>query len=120
MNIDLWKKQKKVLKLKYEDIAEISEIPITTIKNIFCGYVRTPRIDTVEAIERALGITKDNTNSVYTAEDYANGVKETKKISITADQEDILDKTNEVLEILGEKGKELIIEFCDMILNKFK
>lgn len=58
-------------------------------------------------------------NSIFTAEDYANGVRDTKKISVTADQEDIFDKTNEVLEVLGEKGKELIIEFCDMLLEKF-
>ena len=67
------------------------------------------------SIDYLLGIT----DSVYTAEDYANGVKDTKKVSITADQEDILDKSQEVIELLGEKGKELIIEFCNMLLEKF-
>lgn len=58
-------------------------------------------------------------NSVFAAEDYADGVRNTKKVSITADQEEVFDKTNEVLDLLGDKGKELIIDFCDMLLEKF-
>lgn len=111
MDLTLWKQRKKELKLKYEDISNVSGIPLTTVKNIFCGYVKTPRIDSVRII---FGI-----DNVYTAEDYANGVTDTKKVGITADQEDILDKTTEVMEVLGEKGKELIIEFCNMLLEKF-
>ena len=67
------------------------------------------------SVDYLLGI--DNSN--WTAEDYANGVRETKKISVTADQEEIFDKTNDVLELLGEKGKYLIIEFCNLILKQF-
>ncbi len=67
------------------------------------------------SVDYLLGIT----DSVWTAEDYANGVQDTKKVSVTADQEEIFDKTNEVLELLGEKGKNLIIEFCDALIEKF-
>ena len=56
MNLELWKKRKKELKLKYEDVSAQSGVPLTTVKYIFCGYVTAPRIDTVEAIEKVLGI----------------------------------------------------------------
>lgn len=104
MNLDLWKQRKKELKLKYEDISELSGIPLTTVKNIFCGYVKTPRIDTVQAIERALGIETDKH----------------KKIGLTADQEEILNKAQQVIDELGERGKNLIIDFCDTLLEKLK
>ena len=95
-------------------------------RNTICQYEsgnRVPDVDTLVKIAQYFNVSVDYllgiTDSLYTAEDYANGVKDTKKVSITADQEDIFDKTNEVLEVLGEKGKKLIIEFCDALLEKF-
>lgn len=41
---------------KYADLAESSGIPLSTILKVLSGNTRSPRIDTVEAIERALGI----------------------------------------------------------------
>lgn len=96
-------------------------------RNTICQYEsgnRVPDVDTLVKIAQYFGVSVDYllgiTNSAYTAEDYVNGVKDTKKVSITADQEDIFDKTNEVLELLGEKGKNLIMEFCDALLEKFR
>lgn len=41
---------------KYADLAENSGIPLSTILKVLSGNTRSPRVDTVEAIERALGI----------------------------------------------------------------
>lgn len=60
MNLNLWKKRKKELHLNYDKIAEKAGISKRTVEDIFRGYTTTPRIDTVEAIERALGINKNN------------------------------------------------------------
>ena len=38
------------------DIAQKANLPKGTVQNIFCGYIPNPRIDTVQAIERALGL----------------------------------------------------------------
>ena len=56
MNLELWKKVKKEKKMTIEDIAKKSNLPKGTVQNIFCGYVPNPRSDTVNAIEKALGI----------------------------------------------------------------
>ena len=56
MNLELWRKVKKEKNLTIEDISKLSNIPKGSVQNIFCGYVPNPRIDTVEAIEKALGI----------------------------------------------------------------
>lgn len=37
-------------------LAEMSNISLQTIRHIFCGHVKNPRIDTMQAIENALGI----------------------------------------------------------------
>lgn len=59
MNLELWKKKRKELKLKYEDLANLAHVSKRTIEDIFRGYTTSPRIDTVEAIEKALGIDRN-------------------------------------------------------------
>ena len=51
-----WLQRKKSLKLTNKDIASLSNVPLSTIEQIMCGKIKSPRLDTVEAIERALGI----------------------------------------------------------------
>lgn len=47
--------------ITYEQLSADSSTPVNTLKNIFSGRTEHPRIDTVQAIERALGITTDET-----------------------------------------------------------
>ena len=54
--IKLFLKQNKIT---YEQLSEKSGIPLNTLKNIFSGRTPTPRIDTMQAIERALGLDKE-------------------------------------------------------------
>lgn len=110
-NLELWKKQKKELKLTLNDIANQSGIGISTIKDIFRGTTYAPRVDTVIAIEKVLEI-KD-----IPADEYEQGARMTKQVRITADEEDVLDKYKEIEKLYGEKGKELILEFCDALLK---
>lgn len=56
MDIQRLKERKNELHLSYDELAEKSGIPKTTLTNIFLGRTPNPRTDTVEAIERALGI----------------------------------------------------------------
>ena len=50
-------------KITYEELSTLSKIPIGTLKSIFSGRTPTPRIDTVQAIENALGLSDTETAS---------------------------------------------------------
>ena len=56
LNLELWNTERKKKKLTLADIAKISNISISTIKDIFRGATTDPRLETVQAIERALGL----------------------------------------------------------------
>lgn len=45
-------------KITYAELSEKSGVPIQTLSKIFAGITPNPRIDTVEAIEKALGINR--------------------------------------------------------------
>ena len=56
MDLIALRARKKELKLTNEDIANLSGIPKRTVEDIFRGKTEHPRIDTMQAIERALGL----------------------------------------------------------------
>ena len=56
MDIQEIKAYMKAKKITYQDLADMTGISISTIKKIFSGISQYPRIDTMQAIERALGI----------------------------------------------------------------
>lgn len=61
MNIELLRQRKKELKMTFDEMSEKSGIPKRTLEAIFVGKTKTPRIDTIEAIEKALGLNNDDT-----------------------------------------------------------
>ena len=56
MDIEKLKAIRKEKKLSYDDLAKMTGYSRSTITNIFCGYIDLPRHETVQAIEKALGI----------------------------------------------------------------
>lgn len=56
--IEFLKTLAKEKNITYDQIASRSNIPISTVKKVFSGITKTPRIDTVQAIERALELDK--------------------------------------------------------------
>lgn len=53
-------KEKKITQLQ---LSKITGIPLQTIKCILIGRTKFPRIDTVDAIEKALGLNKTPTEN---------------------------------------------------------
>lgn len=92
--LSIWRAQKDKLKLKYDEIAERSNIPKGTIQNIFAGYIDNPRIDTVQAIERALGL------SEWSAEEKAEGVGN-HAVELNGDELEWLELRSEILRVYG-------------------
>lgn len=56
-DIETLKARRKALKMTFDELSLASNIPVRTLENIFHGITRNPRTDTMQAIERALGIT---------------------------------------------------------------
>ena len=50
-------------KITQIELAQKSQIPLQTIRKILSGITPNPRIDTVEAIEKALGLEKEKSPS---------------------------------------------------------
>ncbi len=61
MDIDYIKSVMKYKKITQPELSAISGIPLNTLKCIFSGRTPNPRIDTVEAIEKALGLQNEKT-----------------------------------------------------------
>lgn len=59
MDLNLIKSIMKERKITQKDLSERTGVPLQTIKYIFTGRTLYPRIDTIEAIEKALGITNE-------------------------------------------------------------
>ena len=59
INIERLKEAKKRMKITYEELSSLSGVPISTIYDLFRGVTTDPRAGTLEAIERALGLTEE-------------------------------------------------------------
>lgn len=69
IDLELWKAKRKELDIDYQTLADQAEVSLNTIKNIFRGATADPRIETVQRIERALGIEEEKTSPEYTEEE---------------------------------------------------
>lgn len=56
MNIEIYKKKKNELNLTYEKLAIKSQVSKRTLVSIFKGNMTNPRLETIQAIEKALNI----------------------------------------------------------------
>ncbi len=55
MTIEEMKDRKDELGYTYEEVAALSGVPIATVQKIFGGFTKSPRYETMQALERALG-----------------------------------------------------------------
>ena len=71
MKIEIIKDKLKQKKMLYRDLANITGVPLDTIKRIMSGRTPNPRIDTIRKIEHALDIdtTPKFVETYYTAQE---------------------------------------------------
>lgn len=115
MNIELWKKRKKELKLTHDELAKKSGISRRTIAGIFSGDPKysSPTYNTVQAIERALEITPSDLQ--WTAEERALGITDTIKISVTPEEEEILYLYRQIVKKKGEAAHEVLLALLESL-----
>lgn len=74
MEIRATKAYLKANKITYEQLSERSGIPLNTLKNIFSERTQNPRIDTIKAIEAALGFEKTTEKSLKRQDTQTNPI----------------------------------------------
>ncbi len=111
MDINIYKKILKEKGMTYEDLSQKTGLSLGCIKRIMAGIARYPRIDTIEAIEGALGLSSD-----ITPEERAAGVTATKKESITPIEDELLYVFREVGAKRGEAAQRALIEMMEKML----
>lgn len=102
MDLTKWLEAKKQKKMTIADIAEKSGLPKGTVQNIFAGYVPSPRLDTVQAIEHALGLDEEPKSSVQIPDKY----------------KDIMVALNDGDENLQQEDIDAIVRFIEFTKNK--
>lgn len=111
MDIQETKAYLKTNKITYEQLAERSKIPLNTLKNIFSGRTRNPRIDTMQAIEEALDLNQP-AKIGWTDEEKAAGV--TMEETLSADETEWIDLYRA---LKGEKGTQTVNAIKTMMKN---
>lgn len=111
MNISEIKTYLKENKITYNELSVKSGIPIGTLKSIFSGRTPHPRIDTVQTIKRALGLSNE-----ILAEDIATESIDTKK-SISPKAEEMLIAFRELGQKYGELAQDAAINVVKNMTN---
>ncbi len=114
MNIETLKKVKKEKKITYEQLSQMSGIPISTIYDLFRGVTTAPRIDTVVAIEKALGL---KPTAEWAEEEKALGVGR-HATYLTEEEYEWLELRSEVLRTHGEKYLQTLITMIKAVIEK--
>lgn len=95
------RKQKKI---SFEKLSELSGIPKSTIEKVLLEITPHPRIDTVQAIEKALGISSEPQN---------NEITEERLQALGFDMEAIGSLSEEDLQLIRSTLKTLVSELKD-------
>lgn len=117
MNIEALKERRKELKITYDELSAKSGVPVRTIYGIFTGTTKNPRIDTVQAIEKALGLDAPSDDLQWTDEERALGVTDAIKVSITPDEDDILYLYRELIKKKGAPAHRVLLTILEAMIN---
>lgn len=114
MDIQIYKQTLKERNWTYEDLSEATGLSLGCIKRLMSGISAHPRIQTIEAIEKALGI-----NLLYSSsEEKSAGWYDTKKMNVTPDEEDVLIAYRKVKQKYGNALNKSILLYLNTLCEK--
>ncbi|HIU61104.1 MAG TPA: helix-turn-helix transcriptional regulator [Candidatus Coproplasma excrementigallinarum] len=113
MEIEKIKEYMKKNKITYAQLAKQTNLSISTVTKILGGFAKYPRADTMEAIERALGL------SDWTAEEKAEGVGK-HAITLSADEWEWLELRSAIIEVGGQEMLSTIIDLLKTTIKTNK
>ena len=92
-------------KITYPQLAEMSGVPLNTLKNIFGGFTPNPRIDTMQAIKTAIGLTDSEQTELSREETLENFNIEDFKRLTESEKQHVANMFNLLVEIFNDKNK---------------
>ncbi|MDE6504836.1 MAG: helix-turn-helix domain-containing protein [Clostridia bacterium] len=95
-----------------QQIADTSGIPKRTVDQIFSGKTTNPRVDTMQAIEQALGLSKPD----WTDDEKALGVGRYATY-LSEEETEWLELRSEVLRIKGEDYLKTLTEMIEAVIK---
>ena len=118
MDLAFLRARKKELKLTNDDISSISGIPKRTVEDIFRGKTENPRIDTMQAIERALGLENEKTPP----DELSEGEREWLKLYgvLTTENKDLLVKMVASFKDLPAERQQFVLSAIRIALGNQK
>lgn len=117
MNVETLNAERKKRGLSIKELAELATLPQSTVEKILFGVVKNPRMDTLEAIERALGLDK---GAEWTEEERSEGILDSAQITITAEEMEWLELRNEILRVKGQDYLDTLKKMLTGIIEKNK
>ena len=94
MEVEKLNEERKRQGISVAELAQKANLPQGTVEKVLFGIVKHPRIDTMEAIERALGL------SEWSAEEKAEGVGN-HAVELNGDELEWLELRSEILRVYG-------------------
>lgn len=115
--VSVIKDELKRKKMTYKELSELSGVPLDTLNNFFRGKTKYPRIDTMQAIEKALGIAIGQTG--ISEEDRIAGSEDSTTISVSSAIYEWVELGENILEEKGEEFFESLKKvLCEVVKNR--
>ena len=112
MDVETLNAERKRRGLSIEELAKLANLPKSTIEKVLFGVTKNPRLDTVQAIERALGIGNSAVPNYFSKFDNLSPIS-TQRVPMLGDiacGQPII--ANEERESYVQVGKEIPADFC--------
>lgn len=106
--------ERKKQHLTVEELATKANLPKATVEKILFNVVKNPRIDTVQAIEKALGLNQPTIE--WTEADQAQGVGKY-PIYFSNREKELIEIGSEILRIHGEQYYNTVISMLKALIK---
>ena len=113
MEVSELNEERKRQNLSVAELAKRAKLPKGTVEKVLFGIVQNPRIDTMQAIESALGIRDSLTN-----EERAAGAVHNAKISVDPDELAWLHLRDEIIAKMGIEYLNTLIKLLEKMIEK--
>ena len=109
MEISKLNEARKKAGFSIEELSQKANLAKSTVEKVLFGVVKNPRVDTLQAIERALGLAPEPTD-----EEKALGMSRTAPIALSDKDKRRLTMLMEADEVLGEERVDMALSLIEL------